>query len=152
MSRIVFRPKNDPPPHVKFQQFSSRGHFFHFQNFWDVPMRNGAAATPLEFWSEHVLRTKAKSHKVWASYMRRFLNGYEFDHPGLIGLKGNFTLKIVTKVNGFCHSFVIIESCNHLMRVISTYVGNVKKSMKTTIYVSSGRNHANVLFTRHNQM
>ena len=23
----------------KFQQFSSRGRFFHFQNFWDVSMR-----------------------------------------------------------------------------------------------------------------
>ena len=30
------RPKIDPP--CKFQQFSSRGKFFHFQNFWDVLM------------------------------------------------------------------------------------------------------------------
>ena len=31
------RPKIDPPP-CQFQQFSSRGKFFHFQNFWDVSM------------------------------------------------------------------------------------------------------------------
>ena len=30
------RPKVDPPG--QFQQFSSRGKFFHFQNFWDVSM------------------------------------------------------------------------------------------------------------------
>ena len=30
------RPKIDPP--CQFQQFSSRGKFFHFQNFWDVSM------------------------------------------------------------------------------------------------------------------
>ena len=30
------RPKIDPP--CQFQQFSSRGKFFHFQNFWDVLM------------------------------------------------------------------------------------------------------------------
>ena len=30
------RPKIDPP--CQFQQFSRRGKFFHFQNFWDVSM------------------------------------------------------------------------------------------------------------------
>ena len=30
------RPKIDPP--CQFKQFSSRGKFFHFQNFWDVSM------------------------------------------------------------------------------------------------------------------
>ena len=30
------RPKIDPP--CQFQQFSSSGKFFHFQNFWDVSM------------------------------------------------------------------------------------------------------------------
>ena len=29
---------------------------------------------------------------------------------------------------GFWQSFVTIGSCNHLMRIISTYVGNTKKS------------------------
>ena len=31
------RPKIDPPS--QFQQFSSIGKIFHFQNFWDVSMR-----------------------------------------------------------------------------------------------------------------
>ena len=30
--------------------------------------------------------------------------------------------------HGFWQSFVTIGSCNHLMRIISTYVGNTKKS------------------------
>ena len=30
--------------------------------------------------------------------------------------------------NGFWQSFVTIGSCNHLMRIISTYVGSTKKS------------------------
>ena len=30
--------------------------------------------------------------------------------------------------NGFWQSFVTIGSCNHLMRIISTYVDNTKKS------------------------
>ena len=33
--------------------------------------------------------------------------------------------------HGFWQSFVSIGSCNHLMRVISTYVGNTKKSEVT---------------------
>ena len=50
--------------------------------------------------------------------------------------------------HGIWQSFVIIGSFNHLMRIISTYVGNIKKSevMKTMIYVLSGRNHSNIIF------
>ena len=45
-----------------------------------------------------------------------------------------------------------IGLCNHLMRIISTYVSNIKKSEKTMIYVSSSRNHANILFKLYNQI
>ena len=38
------RPKIDPP--CQFQSFSSRGQFFHFQNFWDVSMRKEQQPTP----------------------------------------------------------------------------------------------------------
>ena len=30
--------------------------------------------------------------------------------------------------HGFWQSFITIGSCNHLIRIISTYVGNTKKS------------------------
>ena len=56
--------------------------------------------------------------------------------------------------HGLWQSFVIIGSCSHLRRIISTYVGSIKKwgVMKMMIYVSSGRNHANTLSKIHNQM
>ena len=34
----------------------------------------------------------------------------------------------LSKLYGFWQSFVTIGSCNHLMRIISMYVGNTKKS------------------------
>ena len=39
-----FRPKIDPP--CQFQQFSSIGKIFHFQNFWDVSMRKEQQQPP----------------------------------------------------------------------------------------------------------
>ena len=39
------RPKIDPP--CRFQQFSSIGKIFHFQNFWDVSMRKEQQHPPL---------------------------------------------------------------------------------------------------------
>ena len=41
----------------------------------------------------------------------------------LIALERRYSLS-----DGFWQSFVTIASCNHLMRIISTYVGNTKKS------------------------
>ena len=38
------RPKIDPP--CQFQQFSSIGKIFHFQNFWDVSMRKEQQQPP----------------------------------------------------------------------------------------------------------
>ena len=38
------RPKIDPP--CQFQQFSSRGKIFHFQNFWDISMRKEQQQPP----------------------------------------------------------------------------------------------------------
>ena len=38
------RPKIDPP--CQFQQFSSIGKIFHFQNFWDVSMRKEQQQRP----------------------------------------------------------------------------------------------------------
>ena len=35
---------------------------------------------------------------------------------------------LYSSFNGFWQSFVTIGSCNHLMRIISTYVGKTKKS------------------------
>ena len=35
--------------------------------------------------------------------------------------------------HGFWQSFVTIGSCNHLMRIILTYVGNTEKSEMTNI-------------------
>ena len=41
---LSFRPKID---HLcQFQQFSSRGNLFHFQNFWDVSMRKEQQQPP----------------------------------------------------------------------------------------------------------
>ena len=54
------RPKIDPP--YQFQQLSSRGNFFHFQNFWDVSMMKEQQQPPwlinfAKIWSECALRT-----------------------------------------------------------------------------------------------
>ena len=38
------------------------------------------------------------------------------------------TMTYYSLFHGFWQSFVTIGSCNHLMRIISTYVGNTKKS------------------------
>ena len=38
------RPKIEPP--CQFQQFSSTGKYFHFQNFWDVSMRKDQQQPP----------------------------------------------------------------------------------------------------------
>ena len=64
------RPKIDPP--CQFQQFSSRGKFFHFQNFWDVSMTKEQQQPPwlinfAKIWAECALRIKTKSHQVSAS-------------------------------------------------------------------------------------
>ena len=64
------RPKIDPP--CQFQQFLSRGKFFHFQNFWDVLMTKEQQQPPwlinfAKIWSECALRIKTKSHQVSAS-------------------------------------------------------------------------------------
>ena len=81
------RPKIDPP--CQLHQFSSRGNFSHFQNFWGVSIRKEQPPPRrlinfAKIWSEHVLRIKTKSQKVWASYNKRFLIGScEFGHPGL---------------------------------------------------------------------
>ena len=54
------RPKIGSP--CQFQQFSSRGKFFHFQNFWGrLDEKRATAAPPLidhfaKIWSERVLR------------------------------------------------------------------------------------------------
>ena len=64
------RPKIDPP--CQFQQFSSIGKIFHFQNFWDVSMRKEQQQPPwltnyAKMWPKGVSRIKTKSHQVWAS-------------------------------------------------------------------------------------
>ena len=80
-------PKIDPS--CQFQQFSYRGKFFHFPNFWDVSMRKEQQQPPWQInfakiWSECALKIKTKSHQVWASLGKRFLIGScEFGHPGL---------------------------------------------------------------------
>ena len=80
------RPKVDPL--CQFQQFPSGG-IFHFLNFWDVSMRKEQQQSRwlinfAKIWSEHVLRIKNKSHKVWASQNKRFLIGScEFGYLGL---------------------------------------------------------------------
>ena len=43
-------------------------------------------------------------------------------------LSKNCNRSLQSPSNGFCQSFITIGSCNHLMRIISTYVGNTKKS------------------------
>ena len=64
------RPKIDPP--CQFQQFSSIGKIFHFQNFWDVSMRKEQQQPPwltnfAKIWPKGVSRIKTKSYQVWAS-------------------------------------------------------------------------------------
>ena len=64
------RPKIDPP--CQFQQFSSIGKIFQFQNFWDVSMRKEQQQPPwltnfAKMWPKGVSRIKTKSHQVWAS-------------------------------------------------------------------------------------
>ena len=81
------RPKIDPP--CQFQQFSSIGKIFHFQNFWDVSMRKEQQQPPwltnfAKMWPKGVSRIKTESHQVWASLDKRFLIGScEFGHLGL---------------------------------------------------------------------
>ena len=81
------RPKIDPS--CQFQEFSSIGKIFHFQNFWDVSMRKEQQQPPwltnfAKMWPKGVSRIKTKSHQVWASLDKRFLIGScEFGHPGL---------------------------------------------------------------------
>ena len=64
------RPNIEPP--CQFQQFSSRGKFFHFQNFLDVSLTKEQQQPPwlinfAKIWSECALRIKTKSHQVSAS-------------------------------------------------------------------------------------
>ena len=64
------RPKIDPL--CQFQQFSSIGKIFHFQNFWDVSMRKEQQQPPwltnfAEMWPKGVSRIKTKSYQVRAS-------------------------------------------------------------------------------------
>ena len=83
-------PKIEIP--CQFQQFPSRGKFSHFQNFSVVSMRKEQQQSSWlirfsKILSEHVLRIKTKSHKVWASYGKRYLNGScESGHLDLTGL------------------------------------------------------------------
>ena len=95
-------PKIDPP--CQFQQFSSRGKFFHFVNVWDVSIRKNQQQRPwltnfAKIWSEHFSEIKTKSHKVWASWSRRFLIGNcEFGHPGLWGPPRSDRVKFCKKI------------------------------------------------------
>ena len=84
---LFFSTQNWPP--CQFQKFSSRGKFFHFQNFWDVSMTKEQQQPPwlinfAKIWSECALRIKTKSHQVSASWSKRFLIvSCEFGHQGL---------------------------------------------------------------------
>ena len=58
-------------PHVNFNNFQKEENFS-FSKFLECVDEKRAAATPLltnfaKIWSEHVLKIKTKSHKVWAS-------------------------------------------------------------------------------------
>ena len=81
------RPKIDPP--CQFEQFSSIGKIFHFQNFWDVSMRKEQQQPPwltnfTKMWPKGVSRIKIKSHQIWASLDKRFpIGSCEFGHLGL---------------------------------------------------------------------
>ena len=67
---VLLEPKLTPlpPPSLcQFQQFPSRGQFFHFVNFWDLLMRKEQQQPPrlinfAKIWSEHVLKINTESH------------------------------------------------------------------------------------------
>ena len=44
------------------------------------------------------------------------------------GVRVQFVNSLYSLFHGFWQSLATIGSCNHLMRIISTYVGNTKKS------------------------
>ena len=96
------RPKVDP--HVNFSNFQVEENFS-FCKFLGRLDEKRAATTPLiDQFCKNLVRTclkdKTKSHKVWASYSKRFLIGScEFDHPGPLsppspGLIGLTEIKI----------------------------------------------------------
>ena len=84
MSRIVLLdPELTPPPKCQFQQFPSRGKFFHFVNFLDLLMRKEQQQPPpppprlinfAKIWSEHVLSGHLSPRPDRAKEMGKFSN------------------------------------------------------------------------------
>ena len=70
------------------------------------------------------------------SYMRVLLHTIERSLAKL-NIKDRMCCKPIncSQFHGFWQSFVTIGSCNHLMRIISTYVGNTKKSEISMIII-----------------
>ena len=80
---VFLDPKLTPP--CQFQQFSSRGKFFHFQNSWDITMRKEQHQPSwlINFSEQSWTCFKDKNWKSQA-LGKRFLNGScELGHPGL---------------------------------------------------------------------
>ena len=46
MSRIVLRSKIDLSPNVNFSNFQAEENFFHFENLWDISMREEQQQPP----------------------------------------------------------------------------------------------------------
>ena len=66
-------------------------------------------------------------------------------------LRSDLFLNKLKSIPWLWQSFITLGSCNHLMRIISTYFSNRQRkvtSLETTIYVSS----INELFKFHNQI
>ena len=76
----------------------------------------------------YLRKQRAKIKNSFSEWLKFLTSGKIFRLP-LLQLKiVNDNTNMYSLFHGFWQSFVTIRSYNHLMRIISTYVGNTKKS------------------------
>ena len=92
--------------------------------FWHFGIMNGIAFSYEILTNVATLELNLVTISLSEALINKIFHHYEF-------LSRWFWIsphEVYSLFHGFWQSFVTIGSCNHLMRIISTYVGNLKKS------------------------
>ena len=139
MSRtVLFDPKLAL---LLFSPISKHIEFFHFQSFRDVLVRK-EQQQPLScsILSEHVVRIKSKTHKVWTSYAKQVQYGsYETGDSGLKAppprlerVNKKFDFLVVCKYGKLRVNFIAFAVENTLC-ILLDFWPNVQFSLKQQI-------------------